>query len=124
MEISLEEMKRIVKNSKKAIKALLMDQNKIAGIGNIYSDEILFQSGLRPDRSASDIDDKQIQKLYKQTKRVLEYAIKHDANPDKFGQSYILPNRGKGNECPNCGTPIETIKTAGRTTYFCPQCQK
>lgn len=124
MDISSEEMKKIIKHTKKAIKNLLMDQGKIAGIGNVYSDEILFQSGLRPDRSASDLDEEEIQKLYKQTKRVLEYAIKHDADPNKFGKSYLLPKRFKDNECPKCGTPIETIKTGGRTTYFCPQCQK
>ena len=123
MEMSLEEFRQIAKSSKKAIKSLLMDQNKIAGLGNIYADEVLYQSRIYPARASNKLDKNQAQEIYKNITKVLNYAIEKKANPRKFGNSYLFPHRSEEGLCPRCGSNLKKIKISGRTSYFCPKCQ-
>ncbi len=123
MDISIEKFKEKINKTNKAVKSLLMDQSEIAGIGNIYADEILFKSKINPKKSSKDISDKEIERIHKNISRVLSYAIEHKANPKDFARSYLLPNRKKGENCPRCKSNLNTEKIAGRTTYYCPQCQ-
>lgn len=117
-----------MQSRKGGIKSALMDQSFLAGIGNLYADEILFQAKLHPNASVQKLDRKTLGRLYTTMRRVLRVAVERGAGSeelvDKLPRSYLLPNREAGRDCPRCGGPIQRIKTAGRTTYFCPQCQK
>jgi formamidopyrimidine-DNA glycosylase len=104
------------------IKPLLMDQRKIAGVGNIYADEILFSSGVRPDRCASSLSGEELRCLHRETRRVLRRAIKTAAD-DEFPSDFLVSRDRGGAGCKRCGGPIERKKINGRTSHFCPTCQ-
>lgn len=110
------------------IKSALMDQSLIAGIGNVYSDEVLFQAKLHPRQPVKSLDRKELGKLFRAMRRVLKMAISHGAGTDdvanKIPKSYLLAHRKKGAACPRCGGRIATLKAGGRTAYYCPRCQK
>ncbi len=106
------------------IKSALMNQSLIAGIGNIYSDEILFQAGIHPKTKPKGLDEDRLRKLYDTMRKVLETAIKHRADPEAMPNHFMLPHRTKGEKCPGCGGEIEKEKIASRTAYFCPKCQR
>ena len=105
-----------------------MDQTLFAGIGNIYSDEILFQAKIYPRTGISDLDDKSLNQLYRTMRRVLETAVAKGAGAEdverRVPNSWLLPHRGRGGECPRCGGKIATLKMQTRTAYFCPSCQR
>lgn len=106
------------------VKAALMDQSLIAGIGNIYSDEIMYQSNIHPSRKMSQLDETMMKRLFTKTKHVLRKAIEYRADPRKFPESWITPYRRSRRKFAGCVGPIESIKVSGRTSYFCPQSQK
>ena len=122
------------KLSKKTIpiKTALLDQSIIAGIGNIYDDEILFMSRINPKTKSNNISLKQCNDIVKNTAIVLEKAIEKGGSTIKsytssegvhgLFQEELLVHTKK--ICPNCKSPIEKIKINGRGTYFCPKCQK
>jgi formamidopyrimidine-DNA glycosylase len=114
---------KAVKETRSSIKSALMDQERIAGIGNIYSDEILFQARLNPKTRANQINDQALDRLFRATKEVLKTAIDSEADPDRMPKSYLLPHREKDGKCPVCQGRINTTKVSGRTAYFCPKCQ-
>lgn len=109
------------------VKSLLMDQALIAGVGNIYADEILFQARLHPKTPVEDLSGRQRRALFDALKEVLRTAIDCGAGAEQFLErlpaSYLLPRREKGGRCPRCGEAIATLKASGRTSYFCPRCQ-
>ena len=115
------------------IKAVLLDQSVLAGIGNMYADEALFAAKIHPLRSAGSLSNGEIKRLYDAIRRVLQTAI---GNKGASVQNYFRPGgetgtahfefkvaHGLGKNCPNCGTPIKRIKVRNRGTYFCPKCQ-
>jgi formamidopyrimidine-DNA glycosylase len=124
LEIEFSSFADILSGKRSAVKSALMDQQHIAGIGNIYSDEILFQSGIRPQKKASQLDDNFVRKLFQAMKEVLAAAIESRANPEKFPKDYLIPHRRGDRTCPKCGAGIQTAKVSGRTAYYCPSCQK
>lgn len=105
-----------------AVKSALMDQSVVAGIGNIYADEILFQAGLRPDVRADQLDEARLRNLYRTMRRVLRVTARHNADVSSFPRTYLLPQRDYG-RCPSCGGSLTEAKIAGRTACFCPRCQ-
>ena len=117
-----------------AIKTVLLDQSIIAGIGNIYDDEILFLSKISPLRKANEITKKECSEIIKNTKYVLSEAVKLGGTTIRSftsseGVHGLFQNKllvhGKENEkCPNCGNVIRKIKVGGRGTYYCNKCQK
>ena len=109
--------------SRAAVKSALMNQKLLAGIGNIYSDEILFQTRLHPSTPASDLDKATLRKLHRNMRKVLNKAIERDAKPNQLPRTYLLPHRHEDGECPRCGHPLETLKVSGRTAWLCPHCQ-
>jgi len=122
-----------VNKRKISIKQLLMDSRFVAGIGNIYSDEILFHAGVRPARRVLSLSDKELSAIYKWIKPVLKKAIKAkgssvgdfvrtDGSWGQMGKYHFVYGR-KGQKCKKCGTIIEAIKLGGRTASFCPRCQ-
>ena len=105
------------------VKSALMNQKAIAGIGNVYSDEILFQAGIHPEANISDLDEKMLKQLFRKTKHALQQVIKYQANPQNMPKSYLLPHRGSDGKCPKDGAKIKKAKVGGRTAYFCPKHQ-
>ena len=105
------------------IKATLMNQRIFAGIGNIYSDEILFQVRLHPRTSVGLLDGDALHDLHEQTQRVLRAAIERGATPQGLPDSFLLPHRREGADCPRGNAKIQKTKAAGRTAYYCPVCQ-
>jgi formamidopyrimidine-DNA glycosylase len=109
------------------LKSVLMDQALLAGIGNIYADEILFQARLHPQTPAPTMTPAQRRDLFAKLERVLETAIERGAGAEqsleRLPDGYLLPQRHKDGRCPRCGQAIATLKSAGRTSYYCPHCQ-
>jgi formamidopyrimidine-DNA glycosylase len=105
------------------IKATLMNQRIFAGIGNIYSDEILFQVRLHPRTIVGRLDADAFRYLHTQTRRVLHEAIEHGTDPGGLPDSYLLPHRREGEDCPRGNGTIQKTKAAGRTAFYCPACQ-
>lgn len=124
LELSESEFISRLKEKKSMIKSAMMDQSVVSGIGNVYADEILFQSKIHPKQKTNEMDDKTWKALHKNTVKVLKKAIEKEADVSKLPKSYLLPNREEGNDCPRCDGKIEQIKISGRTGYYCPSCQK
>jgi formamidopyrimidine-DNA glycosylase len=118
---------KALEGRRRDLKSVLMDQALIAGIGNIYADEILFQARLHPKIPASALSERQRTELFREIKAVLKTAIDCGAGAEQFlerlPEDYLLPHRDKDGKCPRCGTAIATLKSGGRTSYFCPRCQ-
>jgi formamidopyrimidine-DNA glycosylase len=123
----LAALERAIDGRRRDAKSLLMDQSVIAGIGNIYADEILFQARLHPKLPLLELDDRQRKGLFRALKEVLQSAIDSGAGAEqlleRLPSGYLLPAREKGGRCPRCGGEILTFKHQGRTTYYCPKCQ-
>jgi formamidopyrimidine-DNA glycosylase len=122
-EFDYAAFKETIEGRRGKIKSVLMNQKIFAGIGNVYSDEILFQSGLDPRASIQDLDEKTRKNLYKKLKHVLDKAIDYEADPKKMPKSYLLHHRTAGANCPKDGYKLEKVKLGGRTAYYCPRHQ-
>lgn len=110
------------RHPRRMVKSFLMDQSIIAGIGNMYSDEILFQAGVRPDRKLINLNEDERVRIFFETKEVLRKVI--DANADfNLLKGFLFLFREKSAKCPRCGGAIETLKMSNRTSYYCPRCQ-
>src|SRR5215212_5559413 len=105
------------------VKAALMNQQIVAGIGNIYSDEILFQIRLHPRTDVRRLDGTTLEELHEQTLRVLEKAIERRADPNELPEPFLLSHRSEGEPCPRGNGKIHKTTAAGRTAYYCPTCQ-
>ncbi|MFP4227070.1 MAG: Fpg/Nei family DNA glycosylase [Desulfobacterales bacterium] len=105
------------------VKSALMNQERVAGIGNIYSDEILFQARIHPKTPISRLDEGRLKHLYQTMRDVLNTAMDCGAAPEKFPAHFLLPHRAEGKACPVCGSRIQKIKISGRTAYMCENCQ-
>lgn len=114
---------RVRQQLRRRIKAWLMDQRPIAGIGNVYSDEILFQARLHPRRVTGGCTTAELDRLFDCMREVLSAAIATGADPARMPAGSLLPVRRRGGACPRCAAPLDTVRIAGRTGYFCPQCQ-
>ncbi|MEF8787997.1 MAG: DNA-formamidopyrimidine glycosylase family protein [Planctomycetota bacterium] len=112
-----------LKRRRGRLKSVLMNQEALAGIGNLYADEILFQCGLHPLRRLDELSDRQVRRLSEVTGDVLACAVERNADRDLLPGHYLLTARRRSNCCPRCGTDLEDIKVGQRTTYFCPRCQ-
>ena len=123
-----------LKNKKLAIKTSLLDQSIIAGLGNIYVNEVLFLAHINPNTSSDKISLKDCEKIIKYAKEVLDESIDNGGTTIHSFESSLgvsggyqdfLRVHGRVNElCPNCNTKILKIKVNGRGTYYCPKCQK
>lgn len=116
------------------VKAVLLDQTVIAGVGNIYADESLWGAKIHPTVLVKNLSDTQLVKLYEELRSVLDLAIEKGGSSDKNyvnaeGKrgsylSFARVFRREGQACPRCGTTIVKIRVAGRGTHLCPNCQK
>ena len=117
------------------MKQLMMDQKFISGLGNIYSDEVLFAAGLRYDRMSDTLSSQEVRRLYRAIQETMQEAIKARGTtledeayvdlfgkPGEFGPELKVYGR-EGLPCRRCRTPIQSVKISQRSSYFCPQCQ-
>jgi formamidopyrimidine-DNA glycosylase len=104
-----------------------MDQEIVAGIGNIYSDEILFQARINPRVRIDRLPSDRLKHLFAVTRKVLKTAIARGAGSEEFTdrmpKGALLPERKKGGHCPRCRSELTISKVGGRTSYCCPRCQ-
>lgn len=130
---SNEFIPRVRRRNNTTIKAAILDQTVLAGVGNIYADESLWGAKIHPASRVRDITDEQLAELLKQIKYVLKLSIEKGGSTDKNyidaegkkGSYLKFANvfRLEGTPCPRCGTTIEKIRVAGRGTHICPTCQ-
>jgi len=133
-QLTVTYMTAIFAKSKKMIKPLLLDQSKIAGIGNIYADEVLWMSKIHPMRPANLLTDDEIETLHQNIIDEMAMAIKGHGTTvhsfsTAFGEAGQFQNQlhvygREGEPCERCGTLIEKIKVAQRGTHFCPHEQR
>lgn len=116
----IESIKRRTTNAKTA----LMNQNIASGIGNIYSDEILFRSKINPMTKINLLDDDQLKTLFSNIKEVLYYGIEKRGILSDYSDDFLIPHRNQEDKCPVCKTQIERYEILGRHGFFCPKCQK
>lgn len=132
-EFTSNYLARRLQGRKGPIKPLLLNQEIVAGLGNIYVDESLFRAGIHPLKPAATLSSDEIERLYDAIKTVLSQAI--DSRGTTFNTYVDLEGRRgsyqdtlsvfhkTGDPCPNCGTPIQRTVVGGRGTHFCPTCQ-
>ncbi|HUK61311.1 MAG TPA: DNA-formamidopyrimidine glycosylase family protein [Stellaceae bacterium] len=126
--LTLDAFRQLLAERKRDVKSVLMDQSCLAGIGNIYSDEILFQARIHPAARADTLPPDHVHRLFKSMKHVLKTAVARRAGSEdameRLPRGFLLRERHRGGHCPRCGTVLATVKRAGRTSYNCPRCQK
>lgn len=134
LEVSLEEFARRLKLRRSPVKAVLLNQAVVRGVGNIYADEALFRAGVHPKRVAAALRADRVAKVYHAMQEVLAEAIESrgssvsnyvDAEGRKgsFQNSHRVYQR-TGEPCVNCGGPVQRIVLAQRGTHYCPKCQR
>ncbi|MDE5553022.1 MAG: DNA-formamidopyrimidine glycosylase, partial [Malacoplasma sp.] len=132
-EFDWKYLKKNISNSSRAIKTLLLDQTNVAGIGNIYADEILFASCIHPQVLGNEITDEQFKKIALNARKILKLAVENKGTTistyfykkQKMGefQKFLKVHTKKGYPCQNCKAEIIKLKVNGRGTYICPKCQ-
>jgi formamidopyrimidine-DNA glycosylase len=134
-DLTLSGFKKIVSSTDRGIKTLLMDQKKVAGVGNIYANDALFLARIHPERKSKKLSDREIERLFNAIETVLKKGLKAggasentfvtpDGEEGKY-QDRTLVYGKKDKNCPNgCGGKIKKSVVGGRGTYFCPKCQK
>ncbi len=137
-DFTFKYLKKILGNTRRAIKTVIMDQKDIAGVGNIYAAEALFCARIDPRRPANKVvkeDPKKVKQLLPCIKKALKKGIKYSGSTAENGsfrdidgergemQNHLKVYGREGEECPACDGEIKKIKVGGRGTYFCPKCQ-
>ena len=134
LEIGLPDFAGLLRTRKGRIKSLLLDQARIAGIGNIYADEMLFDARIHPETPASSLRRPAVERLYHSMRKILASAIEaggstvqdyRDAagNPGGFQLEHKVYDR-TGEPCIACGSPLRMKRIGGRSSHFCPRCQR
>jgi formamidopyrimidine-DNA glycosylase len=125
-----------LKRSRRALKETLLDQTKVAGLGNIYAAEALFMARVNPLIVSAEFSQRRVARLHRAIQEVLDESIRHgktlDVDPENIDGSYFgggyqgrwLVYDREGEPCANCRAPIRRITQGGRSTYFCPRCQR
>jgi formamidopyrimidine-DNA glycosylase len=123
LELDLAGFRNLLRGRRGTVKSLLMDQRRIAGIGNIYSDEVLFQARIHPLAVADSLGAGEGRRLFSQLRRVLWMAAERKADPGRFPRTWLTLRRRPGARCPRSNGKIERLKISGRSAYLCPACQ-
>ncbi len=123
-DISQKNFLQLFESKKGSVKTALMDQSFIAGLGNLYVDEILFQCGIHPKSRIENLNTDEVTATYKKMQNILKTVTKNKSEGEPLPETYLRSHRSCGENCPNGKGKIEMIKVGGRSTYFCPECQK
>jgi formamidopyrimidine-DNA glycosylase len=124
LAVDAEEFEGRLKGRRGSVKSALMNQSILAGIGNVYSDEICFQARLHPASRVKDLRARALRDLHRTMRRVLRVASRKGGNGRKAPRSWLLGKRGAGAACPRCGQCLDSTTVGGRTAWFCPACQQ
>ena len=124
LELKEKEYLELLEGKTGSIKGVLTDQHVLSGIGNVYSDEMLYQVGIHPKTKTNLLSEKEKKELYNMINEVLKLAIDKEGERSEFPEDYLIRHRKDGADCPNCKGKVKQIKVSGRSTYFCPNCQK
>jgi formamidopyrimidine-DNA glycosylase len=123
LEITLSHFKSVLGKHRGAVKAILLNQQLIAGIGNLYADEILFRARMHPATDAASFNVRDLSRLFRATQHVLYKAIALKTDFNRLPKSWLLMHRGKRGRCPRCGRALKSATIGGRTSWFCADCQ-
>ncbi|MDR5693924.1 MAG: DNA-formamidopyrimidine glycosylase [Armatimonadota bacterium] len=121
-EFTLAAFRRRLRGRKGMLKSLLLRQDFIAGLGNIYADEVLFQAGLSPMRRVEELRPQEEKALFEAIRRCLREAVRNLLRRGEPGGE-LIPVREEDAPCPRCGTPLEMRRVSGRSSYYCSRCQ-
>ena len=124
IKINFSQFKAIFGKHRGAVKAILLNQQLIAGIGNLYADEILFRARMHPATRTVRLRDKDLTRLFRATRYVLQKAIALKTDFNRLPKSWLLTHRGKNGRCPRCGRALKSATIGGRTSWLCAHCQK
>ena len=123
LTLGLREFLALADDRRGNIKSCLLDQHAIAGIGNVYGDEILFHARLHPQRMVRGLSKRDLRLLHRKLQYVLRRAIAVRADPVAMPRTWLLPHRRKGGHCPRCKAQLRQATIGGRPSYYCPRCQ-
>lgn len=132
-EFTPELLRQLVEGKRVKVKSLILDQTKIAGLGNIYADEALFKAGINPERTAATLEGPEIKRLHAAIREVLQQGVDNkgttfrdyvDGEGRQGSNQFSLNVYGRsGESCYQCGTTLAKMKIGGRTSVYCPNCQ-
>ena len=123
-KMSFEEFQEALHGRSAIAKNALLNQSFIAGVGNIYSDEILFRTKIHPKTNINSLSDDKVKELYINIIDVLVYGIKKKGDLSTYPNEFLIPHRKKEEKCPICNSDITRFEISGRHGFFCPSCQK
>jgi formamidopyrimidine-DNA glycosylase len=135
-DFTVEYLQRALASTRRTLKETLLDQRKVAGLGNIYAAEAMFQAGINPFVAASGIGLRRVERLHAAIQQILRESIDHgstmNTDSNQVDAAYFSGGYNgrwrvydrEGMPCPRCGSSIRRIFQAGRSTYFCPKCQR
>ncbi len=124
LALDLDELLERADGRRGGVKSWLTDQRAIAGIGNIYGDEILFHARLHPQHPVPGLEKPDLQTLHRKLHYVLEKASDARADPARLPRSWLIRHRVEGGRCPRCRARLEQARIAGRLSWYCPACQR
>ena len=135
-DFNIDYLQQTLPRSRRTLKTLLLDQTRILGLGNIYASEALFRAGINPFVIACELSSRRVPRLHQSIRDVLRAAISGNSRRrlnleraegfsygEAFGKVWQVYDR-EGKPCYRCGTPIRRLSHAGRSTYWCPRCQR
>lgn len=132
MSLSLEDFRELLRGRRGGIKSFLLNQKRVAGIGNVYGQDPLFKAGVHPLRPINTLTGDEIDVLYHAIRETLQESIDHGGShweQNLYGEhggwdnSFFLVAYREGQPCPTCGTAVEKIRTGSTHTHICPTCQ-
>lgn len=134
-DFSIEYLRSKLEKTRRPIKTVLLDQTIIAGVGNIYANDALWEAQIHPERKAHSLSQQEVEALFEEIKKSIDEGLKYKGSSAK-DELYVLPDstpgqyqhhfktyHQHGKPCRRCGTTIESMRLGGRGTFFCPQCQ-
>lgn len=124
MKIDRDAFVETIGTSNSAIKSALMNQRKLAGIGNLWSDEIDYRLGLDPERTASELSEECLADMHAIMRDLLKATMDVEADYSRLPGDWLVRNRNEGADCPRCGGTIARKKVGGRSAYYCQSHQK
>ncbi len=122
--LSEDDFVRLISVRRGAIKPILLDQRVLAGVGNLYADEALFQARVHPRTPVSALSRSEISKLGRELDEALTRSIALETDFQRLPNGCLLKARNVGGPCPRCGAPLQSETVGGRTSIFCRECQK
>jgi formamidopyrimidine-DNA glycosylase len=122
-EFGLREFRQIASKKRGAVKSLLMSQDVIAGMGNLYADETLYRSSIHPRQPVDTLSAAKVKTIFTNMRAILNEAITFKSRGGDYPGRYLVQHREEGDRCPRCGGTIQRTVVFGRTTYFCAKHQ-